>query len=127
MRNLALIMKSPIHFWIYDVESFLNEVDEGIDSIMGNLIIDGYNTNSTSYVDSCIGSLTGIGVGRSCIGKAIRATHNGDQWNLITQVKFQDIVPQLKAKKKKKKGKSKKEVEKDEVKIESKYIAKAKK
>ncbi|KAG1364504.1 protein CHLOROPLAST IMPORT APPARATUS 2 [Cocos nucifera] len=126
----------------FDAESILDgEVEEGIDSIMGNL---GMNTTTTStdrkeacsnkdspLIDPYLGSLMGLGLGgkfelglgfhfRRNMQRALRHSDEGDWWRSPT-VPMQEIVPKFETstpsseKKKKKKTTTKKKVEREEV------------
>ncbi|URE25809.1 CCT motif [Musa troglodytarum] len=121
----------PLHDY-FDAESILDEeVEEGIDSIMGNLSMntpteDSNNEGSSdrnSPVNSLLGSLTTCGGSEielglrngSILRRALRDEDEGDWWR-FQAVPVQDIFPNLKPaptipaleKKKKKKKKKKK-------------------
>ncbi|ONK79432.1 uncharacterized protein A4U43_C01F6310 [Asparagus officinalis] len=124
----------------YDVESILDEeVGEGIDSILGSLSVEKYESNSNSYVNPHIASLMGVGIGgkakfgfglrfgRNDIRQALRGAHNSEWWRPTIAVPVGDIVPvpkfsALPSLEKKKKSKKKKKVEKEEVKDEPKAL-----
>lgn len=118
----------------FDAESILDEeVEEGIDSIMGNLsmskesIVDCLSSTSNSIINPCLANLMGFGVGSrfgfgfgisSNIRDALRQSNDGEWWR-SPKVAVKDIAPTLSVnpsksamsenkKKKKKKSKAKK-------------------
>ncbi|RZR74736.1 hypothetical protein BHM03_00042185 [Ensete ventricosum] len=130
----------PVHDYFFDAESILDEeVEEGIDSIMGNLSMntpaeDSNNegpSDCNSPVDSLLGSLTGHTTCRgselelglrnpSILRRALRDKDEGDWWR-FPAVPVQDIfpnrkpaatIPALDKEKKKKKKKNKKKKKK---------------
>ncbi|ONK69522.1 uncharacterized protein A4U43_C05F23870 [Asparagus officinalis] len=99
----------------YDVESILDEeVEEGIDSIMGNLSMENCEPQSSAHE---FRNELGFGFWRENIRQAIRGCHAGDWWRPMAAVPVGDIIPKLKAlpaaekKKTKKKKKKKKKIE----------------
>ncbi|PKU64977.1 Protein CHLOROPLAST IMPORT APPARATUS 2 [Dendrobium catenatum] len=126
------IIHSPTNFQYqdagspdFDAESILDEeVEEGIDSIMGNLSMskeitgDCLNSNSNSIINPCLASLMGFGLKgvfgfgfgiSSNIRGALRQSNDGDWWR-SPKVAVKDIIPMGKtvmADKNKKKKKKK--------------------
>ncbi|KAI0511081.1 hypothetical protein KFK09_011703 [Dendrobium nobile] len=112
----------------FDAESILDEeVEEGIDSIMGNLSMskestgDCLNSNSNSIINPCLASLMGFGLKgvfgfgfgiSSNIRGALRQSNDGEWWR-SPKVAVKDIIPMGKtaAMADKNKKKKKKKVE----------------
>ncbi|KAG1331964.1 protein CHLOROPLAST IMPORT APPARATUS 2 [Cocos nucifera] len=120
----------------FDAESILDEeVEEGIDSIMGNLSMNATtnvddkeeSTDYNSHINPYLRSLMGFGLGskfelsfgfqfRRDMQRALRHSDDGEWWRSPT-VPMQEIVPKFKNSmpSSEKKKKKKKKVEKEEV------------